>query len=247
MITFLEGRAKDCVIPLISRRDAALGNLQMFLQYLDTIFLDPAHETTTARQLLRMRQGKDTVGVYWSNFSLLVQKLKWDLNSPTVAALFREGLNNEILDQLAQMPEPSSLDSLVRTCLQLSLRVERRASEKKEQWRPRWWENNIKSTESRMGNVPGRERPEPMELGAARPLPVTTSSMVRGNAGRGRDTRRCFVCGKPGHLARQCRNRKGWESLSGADMGEDNCPKELHQGNECPRLEMGACSRVEEQ
>ncbi|CAI5799321.1 Hypothetical predicted protein [Podarcis lilfordi] len=64
IISYLDGRAKDCMVPLMVSCHQALSNLKSLVEIMDSIFFNPAHEIATSQQLLRLKQGTNTVGDY---------------------------------------------------------------------------------------------------------------------------------------------------------------------------------------
>uniref|UniRef100_A0A670JY50 CCHC-type domain-containing protein n=1 Tax=Podarcis muralis TaxID=64176 RepID=A0A670JY50_PODMU len=147
------------------------------------------------RAIRRLRQGKSTVAAYTTEFRLLAQDLTW--NDSALRDQYLEGLSDEILDQLATMERPTTLDTLIQQSLQIDDRLEDRR-----QARGRWHLQFSAPVSTSSPTGPAESLEEPMQLGAVRPRlsPAEKSRRREGNL--------CLYCGRSGHYARSCPEKR---------------------------------------
>ncbi|OLY84735.1 Retrotransposon-derived protein PEG10 [Smittium mucronatum] len=125
-------------VPKIALPEIYEGNKKEYRGFVDQcnpfFFLHPHEyptdaEKVTANDAIRsLRQGKKPVENYASEFRRLAMDL--DRNKSAIASQFEEGLNNEILDILAQAETPATLESLIETAIRTDTRLAKRKEQK---------------------------------------------------------------------------------------------------------------------
>ncbi|XP_062835824.1 uncharacterized protein LOC134298685 [Anolis carolinensis] len=181
----LKRGAASWYVQLHARRDPCLGSLRRFMGALETRFRDPLEQIRAREELKTVSQGQRSVSEYAEEFQCLAEKVpEW--SAVTKIELFKEGLRREILSWAVHRDEPDTL----RGWIQLAGRVETSLAQARRhrgglQQRPQMKEGSRKE-----GSTPAGRRTEPT-----------------GNVSASR--RGCFVCGRLGHRAAECWQRKG--------------------------------------
>ncbi|XP_062826405.1 uncharacterized protein LOC134296157 [Anolis carolinensis] len=181
----LKRGAASWYVQLHARRDPCLGSLRRFMGALETRFRDPLEQIRAREELKTVSQGQRSVSEYAEEFQCLAEKVpEW--SAVTKIELFKEGLRREILSWAVHRDEPDTL----RGWIQLAGRIETSLAQARRhrgglQQRPQMKEGSRKE-----GSTPAGRRTEPT-----------------GNVSASR--RGCFVCGRLGHRAAECWQRKG--------------------------------------
>uniref|UniRef100_A0A670JN84 CCHC-type domain-containing protein n=1 Tax=Podarcis muralis TaxID=64176 RepID=A0A670JN84_PODMU len=195
LISLLKDQAAKWALPLLRQDSPLLADYVGFCNLLEAAFGNPQKGSQANRAIWRLRQGKSTVAVYTTEFRLLAQDLTW--NDSALRDQYLEGLSDEILDQLATMERPTTLDTLIQRSLQIDDRLEDR---RQARGRRHLQFSAPVSTSSPTG--PAESLEEPMQLGAVRPClsPAEKSRRREGNL--------CLYCGGNGHYARSCPEKR---------------------------------------
>uniref|UniRef100_A0A803SNY4 CCHC-type domain-containing protein n=1 Tax=Anolis carolinensis TaxID=28377 RepID=A0A803SNY4_ANOCA len=181
----LKRGAASWYVQLHARRDPCLGSLRRFMGALETRFRDPLEQIRAREKLKTVSQGQRSVSEYAEEFQCLAEKVpEW--SAVTKIELFKEGLRREILSWAVHRDEPDTL----RGWIQLAGRVETSLAQARRhrgglQQRPQMKEGSRKE-----GSTPAGRRTEP------------TGNVSASRSG-------CFVCGRLGHRAAECWQRKG--------------------------------------
>uniref|UniRef100_A0A803T1K6 CCHC-type domain-containing protein n=1 Tax=Anolis carolinensis TaxID=28377 RepID=A0A803T1K6_ANOCA len=181
----LKRGAASWYVQLHARRDPCLGSLRRFMGALETRFRDPLEQIRAREKLKTVSQGQRSVSEYAEEFQCLAEKVpEW--SAVTKIELFKEGLRREILSWAVHHDEPDTL----RGWIQLAGRVETSLAQARRhrgglQQRPQMKEGSRKE-----GSTPAGRRSEP------------TGNVSASRSG-------CFVCGRLGHRAAECWQRKG--------------------------------------
>lgn len=212
VIGHLEGGAKDWVRPLMAVNNEILKDTRKFFRAMDLMFSSDIEQGVVRRQLMACKQGSRSVREYWTEFTMLIHKLGWDLSAEPIQMLFEEGLSSAVKDELSRGPRAESMDQLTKSALAIGARQEARALERREGKGERW-------RELRIPDIPEPPFPpaEPMEVGTARARAVSNPS--EGRKKEGKSAKKCYLCQQPGHFARVCPQRKEWQGMAGA-VGE---------------------------
>ncbi|KAL0149577.1 hypothetical protein M9458_055104, partial [Cirrhinus mrigala] len=196
VITLLKGRARDWATAVWDARAPFCATFDDFRTEMTKLFDRSARGDEAASQLAQLIQGSRSVTDYSIQFRTLAAACDW--NEAALRARFREGLDEEIQDEIVTHELPRDFDSLV----ELALRVEGRLRRRRQRWttRPSWTLNEGASNSSLTTSPPVAE-PEPMQVGRLR----LTAKEKQDRLARGL----CLYCGKPGHRVIKCPLKAG--------------------------------------
>ena len=124
VLSLLSGSAAKWGSALLISNDPLLNNYQAFMDSMTVFFGDSLRTETATREIRRLTQGKDSVAMFITEFQLLSQDLRW--NDAAYIAQFMEGLNADILDELARAPLPGTLAEVFSAALRIDARLEAR-------------------------------------------------------------------------------------------------------------------------
>jgi len=152
-------------------------------------FGNPDEERDWERQLLQLKQAT-SAQEYAAKFRQVAAHLEWD-DDPLMVQFYK-GLKNSVKDDLIKENRPDTLGAYMERAIRIDNRnYERRMEMRHEGWVPKGAHpNRGKGGRPRTAWGQGAG---PMELDAAL---------------RKEETRKCYNCGKAGHLARACRKPK---------------------------------------
>ena len=199
LVSLLKGQAAKWSLPLWENNDPLLNNYQGFMQLLRQHFDDPAREATATREILRLKQAGRRVVSYIADFKVLAADLQW--NEFALKALFKEGLDKQIKDELVRQGMPQTLDALYQFCVVVDSRLQEIRQDPAS--RGKALQSSVPAISPCPAPLmlPGGE--EPMQIGATatrRVLPAVEKQ-------RRREKFLCFYCGAPGHMVRNCPSR----------------------------------------
>lgn len=195
LISLLKDQAAKWALPLLRQDSPLLADYTGFCNRLEAAFGNPQKESQANRAIRRLKQGKSTVATYTTEFRLLAQDLTW--NDSALRDQYLEGLSDEVLDQLATMERPTTLDTLIQRSLQIDDRLEDRR-----QARGRRHFQFTAPAFSGSPTVTTDLTEEPMQLGAVRPR------LSPAEKARRREGNLCLYCGGSGHFALSCPEKR---------------------------------------
>jgi hypothetical protein len=175
-----------------------------FRQHLENTFGDIDAARTAERKLQRIRQ-THSASAYASEFLQIISYL--DLPDRAYIPYFEAGLKSDVKDELARIDRPGTLDQLIKVAVKIDNRNSERRRERQEmdQWKKGKSHGfNRYNSGRREHHRPTRDSdpygPKPMELDATR---EEQDERKKKNL--------CFTCGKPGHRARECKQKKSYD------------------------------------
>uniref|UniRef100_A0A803SW01 ribonuclease H n=1 Tax=Anolis carolinensis TaxID=28377 RepID=A0A803SW01_ANOCA len=172
-------------VQLHARHDPCLGSVRRFLAALEDRFRDPLERIQAREKLKAIYQGQRSVSQYAEEFQCLAERIpEW--SEVTKLEIFKQGLRREILAWAAHRDDPETL----RGWIQLAGRVE----------------TTLAQVKRHRGGQQQLPRPKEVARKPEQP-PTRRQTEAKGTSGGAR--RECFVCGRVGHRAAECWQRKG--------------------------------------
>jgi hypothetical protein len=148
--------------------------------------VDEVRQAERAIQMLRQRGSAAT---YTAEFQRQAIKAGWD--DKALKAQYYRGLKDAVKDELIKQDRPDNMEELIEQAVNIDNRLYERALERK---------GFYDTTHKRRDHRPTRYT-EPMELDATNRQELSPQDRQK----RMHD-KLCFNCGKPGHMARNCRS-----------------------------------------
>jgi hypothetical protein len=225
--SFLRGNAFNSVRHLIEDPDYIRNrSYSEFMQHIQNAYADTDMVKTADRTIRTLKQGKNTVPVYYATFTECMALLGWDEKAQM--SQFRAGLSGEVKDMMMHRPDPDSLNKLVSLAIECDNKWRSRVSERStETYRPvttiaipgakGWKDFRPQGRQSQVIPSPANppapgakpagpstaygQHPGPMDLSVARTLTPEIRQHRRAN-------NLCMYCGGTGHFAASCPNKK---------------------------------------
>ena len=193
-----------------------------------TSFIDYAVHEKAHEQLRNLKMKDGNIDQFIADFEFLAHRAQVDTDDPTVLHLFKMGIPVRLMDACVDHGPPTSFEQWTKAAQQQQrnwiikqgVRAQHAAASSNVMqsqsqnnagphgqffWRPR----NSNQTSQQGGTRPPRARLPPQDpnamdtsAGAAR------KAMTKEEKRQYREKGRCFECGKQGHLARNCPDKK---------------------------------------
>ena len=182
---------------------------EKFRSHLNKTFGDVDATRTAERKLRHLRQTTSAVA-YASEFQQITSHLDWD--EEAYVAIFEDGLREEVKDELVRVDRPTDLSRMIELAVKIDNRLYERRRERDgtRKWRqtgqkyyPKYRTNHSQGQPMVTRTNDDPYGPRPMDLDATRHRKIPEEEKKR----RQRD-RLCFYCGKEGHTAWYCPNKR---------------------------------------
>ncbi|KAL6460385.1 hypothetical protein MHYP_G00303510 [Metynnis hypsauchen] len=121
MTSLLTGRALAWATSLWERASPDTASGESFMRAMRTTFHNPRGGREAAPRLLALSQGTGSVADYAIEFRTLAAESGW--NEEALMAVFQQGLNGRLKDELATRELPSTLEALYDVCIRLDTRM----------------------------------------------------------------------------------------------------------------------------
>jgi hypothetical protein len=153
------------------------GSWEDFLDKLARDFRSKEEPRRALEELGKLQQGKKSMAKYFLRFEQLASVVGVDVNRyPNVMLYVKRNVQHVLIDQLYQSDNPSTYQEYKRRITLMDKMRKRREM--------------FRGAEKPTSRVP--------------PRPKDTSAMEVDQSEKKKETRRCFICSKEGHLARNC-------------------------------------------
>jgi Retrotransposon gag protein/Zinc knuckle len=168
-----------------------------FKEKAEQVFGEVDEGRQAERELQRIKQ-RGSAAQYLAEFQKNSVKTNW--NDDALMAQFYRGLKDPVKDDLAREQRPTTLEGLIQKAVQIDNRNYERAMEKRGYY-------DLSAAFQQM-NVKGKGKGyqnkyhSPMELDATGRTELSPQQRQKHM-----EERTCFSCGKPGHLARNCKGK----------------------------------------
>jgi len=193
---------------------------EKFRSHLNKTFGDVDATRTAERKLRHLRQTTSAVA-YASEFQQITSHLDWD--EEAYVAIFEDGLREEVKDELVRVDRPTDLSRMIELAVKIDNRLYERRQERDDtrKWRqtgqkyyPKYRTNHSQGQPMVTRTNDDPYGPRPMDLDATRHRKIPEEEKKR----RQRD-RLCFYCGREGHTAWYCPNKR---NPSKTNIGKPN-------------------------
>jgi hypothetical protein len=191
-----------------------LLDFNRFCAELKRVFGDPDEEATAEKQILQLRQ-TGSAAQYASEFMRLATAVDWP--DKPLCVHFYHGLKDVIKDEFWKIERPKVLSELMDLAIRLDERHHERKMERQGVPLPSRSSTNVNplrpppsrntsavSTKFSPPDVPNSSYPQPMDVDGARRFHPLTPEERQQRRERGE----CYYCGKPGHIAGRCPNKR---------------------------------------
>ncbi|CAA77890.1 putative gag homologue [Cladosporium fulvum T-1 virus] len=221
--TFLRGRAQHWVKPFLRKyldsngEDNADGVFKSYnhLKHAMKSVFGVSNEIATAVRVIQHLTQKTSTAEYAAKFQEYAQLTDWD--DEALQVMYRRGLKEHVKDELMRDGRKiDGLGDLVQVTIDLDDKLYERAMERR-------YDSKVSG---KAGYTPGYDNrnrgfndnynkpkdkpyygPQPMELDVTEKGRKIRNSKGNRRPPSSRETRTCYGCGKPGHIARDCRGK----------------------------------------
>ena len=180
-----------------NRRDDTnemFGDFDVFAKNLRDTFGNPDELRTAERQLMQLKQ-RGSAGIYVADFKRIAVKVHW--GEQALIVCFYNGLRDDVKDELSREARSEILSEITDKAIRIDNRLYERRLERKGHNTVPWGQRQANS--GRRRSTAYGHHSGPMELDAAH-----RDSKPKG---------KCYNCGKEGHYANKCRQKKNWKPV----------------------------------
>ena len=214
--TYMRGNAQKWIKPYVVKYlsgegvdegiDAWMESFARFKIKIKRI-LGLSNKDKVAIRMIQSVKQKQSASEYTTQFKHYLVMTGWD--DDTLMVIFHCGLKDNVKDKLTfNRAEVTTLDKLISHTIDIDDKLFKRMMEKCHDGgssHPRW---HVGSYKRMTNNCPTTDPYgyTPMELDALHSTKPRSKGLAN-KAGRRGKALMCYVCGKPGHMARDCRSK----------------------------------------
>jgi hypothetical protein len=199
--------AGKCTTAMSEKTIAIFRSIEGFQKQIKAIFGDINEVETAERAIINIKQ-QNSVANYTAEFQRYSMRLSWQDDALRVQ--YYRGLKEGIKDELARGTKSATLNELIRNATDIDNRNYERNRERKGYFVPT--HNRKPQYPPQNGHKRGGQRYDPMELDAVEKKTWGPKKKGKGEKNKQKEYRRekglCYTCGKDGHLARDCSQKK---------------------------------------
>lgn len=209
IMSLLSDQASAWALAVSTHSPTICAEYSAFTQEMKNVFDHPVKGREATSQMLRLRQGSQSVSQYALEFRILAAESGW--NDPALRDIFHKGLAEELKDELATRDEPASLEGLITLAIKLDNRLRERRRERSLGQRPRPLTSTpanpprtFSSSSTPPSGSPGLNSSPPNPPPANEPMQLGRAKLTPEERQRRFSNRLCFYCGQKGHYLAQC-------------------------------------------
>ena len=223
-VSYLRGRAQHWFKPTLRKyldddedEESLFTDFGNFKKEIRRVFGE-TNETMAAVRIIQHLKQRTSASDYTARFEEYSQLSGWD--DEALMTMYRRGLKDNVKDELMRDGRViDSLDELTKAAIEIDNKLYERAMERKYDGENRGRAGFVSDrppsnyyrkggNRSDQGNANRSQYgPAPMELDSTE-RKTRKGHTRRGKQGNnGKETRTCYGCGKPGHLAKNCRSK----------------------------------------
>lgn len=195
VITLLSGKARDWGTAMWTNRVDIQSDFKLFSEEMRKVFDRSKHGREAAREVLQLRQGRQSVSDFAIQFRTLAVSAGW--NSEAMYDVFFNGLSEDVKDQLVPHDLPEDFDRLV----EMAIRVDVRLGQRRRVRRPLVSPCPVPRPPSPVSCPVSSDSSEPMQVDRTRLSPAERERRWR--------TKACLYCGQQGHFVDACPVKEG--------------------------------------
>ena len=190
VIAVLTGRAREWATAVWDANAACCSSFKLFSEEMQRVFDRSLRGKEAARELLYIKQGARSVYDFAIEFRTLAAAVDW--NPSALYDAFYNGLNDAVVDQIASLELPDTLEGLIDLTGRVESRRRRREIRRENQTQL----SAIPTPTAPPLAAPIPPEPEPMQIGRAKISPEERKRRQEASA--------CYYCGTVGHFSLRC-------------------------------------------
>jgi hypothetical protein len=225
-LSLTRGPALEWAEPYVSKTEGYyFETFNDFEREVREAFGDPNPQGTAEQKLRTLQQGRDELSTYYTKFQAIVMHLT--LNDEAKSMHFRQGMNRQIKEKLiGQDTTDKTFQQFVRHCLSIDNDIRAFEQEQSSSSRGNWKGKNVANNSRRryQGDNNGytqrsrtnanhhfRSTNTPRYDDGTTPMDLDATGQHKRLSEEERErlsaSKSCFKCKKPGHFARNCREK----------------------------------------